>query len=148
MFKITKQRFRELGLGCEKDGCEFAGECSGCGEYEIANCVDEERIREEMTSFEYNAYSHNRLVVDMDSANPEDEDTTYFELNYRKDIETYLEEHNYKYTQKDIEEINTAINEQRWEYQDEINDEQAAIDYYNEQFHDIMEGMVSDLEKK
>ena len=49
---IAKERFNELGLGCEKEDCIYYqnGECNGIDDpYEIAECVDNERIKEEMT---------------------------------------------------------------------------------------------------
>lgn len=66
--KITKERFNELGLGCDKDFCEEYGylECSGCNAYEIAPCLDlyEESLRMEMTDAEYDALRHDRLDVE------------------------------------------------------------------------------------
>lgn len=77
--KITKQRFNELGLGVDKESCLSCFDCTKkngvlfCGEMNIqeaeqnleyAPCLDEERIREEMTDEEYDAYRHGRLVVE------------------------------------------------------------------------------------
>ena len=63
---ITKERFNELGLGCEKEDCIYyqSGECNGIDDpYEIAECVDDERIKEEMTEEEFFEYRHNNLKV-------------------------------------------------------------------------------------
>ena len=63
---ITKERFNELGLGCEKEDCSYYqnGECDGIDDpYEIAECVDNERIKEEMTEEEFFEYRHNNLKV-------------------------------------------------------------------------------------
>ena len=62
---ITKERFDELGLGCEKESCIYfqEGECEGNNPYEIAECVDDERLCAEMTVDEYFAYRHNGLTI-------------------------------------------------------------------------------------
>lgn len=77
--KISKQRFYELGLGVEKECCICCPDCQEkdgvlfCGDMniedaeknlEIAPCLDDERIRMEMTENEYDAYRHNRLTVE------------------------------------------------------------------------------------
>ena len=84
--KITKERFRELGLGVCKDACKC---CESCdidkhGKYicidtpvtidiekaeqnfEFSPCLDEQRLSLEMTDEEYDDYRHGRLEVDMD----------------------------------------------------------------------------------
>lgn len=70
--KITKERFLELGLGCQTD-CEYLmedGKCDYCGcecpndPLKEAPCVDEDRLKTEMTYEEYYAWRHNRLNVE------------------------------------------------------------------------------------
>lgn len=63
IMKISKERFDELGLGCDRLNCMFAEDCTPCGQYEIADCVDDERLRMEMTEEEYDAYRHGRLHI-------------------------------------------------------------------------------------
>lgn len=62
--KISIVRFSELGLGCERKTCILAEDCKGCEPYEIAPCVDEDRLKCEMTEEEYDAFKHNRLEID------------------------------------------------------------------------------------
>lgn len=80
---MKKQRFLELGLGFDKEAClsciscieqdnkfycEEASELIDIEEaeknLEICPCIDEERIREEMTEEEYDAYRHGRLNIE------------------------------------------------------------------------------------
>lgn len=63
--EITKERWNQLGLGCEKEGCELylAGECHGELPDIIAPCIDPERLKSEMTEEEYDAWRHNRLYL-------------------------------------------------------------------------------------
>ena len=81
MLKMKKERFYELGLGYDKEACLSCEDCvekdgkyycssdmnSSIEELEkkftIADCVDEERIRIEMTEEEYDAFRHNRIEV-------------------------------------------------------------------------------------
>lgn len=79
---ITKERFRELGLGYDLEACASCEECVEkdgklyCGnskesindilandECAFCECCDEERLRDEMSEEEYDAYRHNRLEV-------------------------------------------------------------------------------------
>ena len=62
--KISKNRFDELGLGCDKM-CIYADKCPDFDRYEIADCLDEQRLQQEMTDEEYDAYRHNRLEVEI-----------------------------------------------------------------------------------
>lgn len=68
----------------------------------------------------------------------------YKELDYRESIKEYLDTNGIKINNEEIEEINLAINDRRWDYQSEVNDEQAAIDLINEDFYDIMNEMLDD----
>ena len=79
---ITRERFNELGLGLDKESCLSCEDCiEKCGKFycelmpEItidkaisldynAPCLDEERIRFEMTEEEYDAYRHGRLEIE------------------------------------------------------------------------------------
>ena len=63
--KMTKERFDKLGLGCDKDSCDehCCGDCEGCEPYEVAPCVDDDRVRAEMTEREYDAFRHNNITV-------------------------------------------------------------------------------------
>lgn len=64
---ITKDRFKELGLGCDKSDCIFGENCKyakRCDTYDIAPCVDEERLKAEMSEAEYDAFRHNKLKVE------------------------------------------------------------------------------------
>lgn len=80
---MKTERFYELGLGFDKEACLSCMSCvenNGkvcCDEtsemidieeaqknFEICPCLDEERIREEMTEDEYDAYRHGRLKIE------------------------------------------------------------------------------------
>lgn len=74
--KISKERFDELGLGYDCDMCEACIYSEDCKFYHnmikdpnskhqfvIAPCLDESRLKDEMTEEEYDAYCHNRLTV-------------------------------------------------------------------------------------
>jgi hypothetical protein len=73
--EISRERFNELGLGYDKescrncvdaDCCEVAQKLFSFGYNEDPFCpsVDEERLRMEMTEEEYDAWRHNRLIVE------------------------------------------------------------------------------------
>lgn len=77
--KISKRRFYKLGLGVNKECCLSCPDCTNkddilfCDEMniqeaeknlEFAPCLDEERIRQEMSDEEYDAYRHGRLEVE------------------------------------------------------------------------------------
>ena len=76
--EISKQRFYELGLGVDKESCLLCEDCkikngkAYCGDldiekvqedFEFAPCLDEERIRHEMSDEEYDAYRHGKLNI-------------------------------------------------------------------------------------
>lgn len=62
--RISKERFDGLGLGCDRENCISAHDCDyKFKRYEVVTCVDDERLREDMTDEEYDAYRHNRLEV-------------------------------------------------------------------------------------
>lgn len=81
---ISKERFDELGLGRSKEACLDCMFCYDCYEVrvdvedsilltKIENAIenneecpslDEERLREEITEEEYDAWRHNRLNLD------------------------------------------------------------------------------------
>lgn len=65
--KITKDRFYELGLGCDKESCVYyqSGDCKGENDFEIAyGCIDEGRLQDDMTEEEYDAFRHNNLIIE------------------------------------------------------------------------------------
>lgn len=81
--KISKERAEDLGLITRKEDCQACDACSElngrlyCGSAEEfidemgderIDCpeIDEERLREEMTEEEYDAYRHNRLEIEED----------------------------------------------------------------------------------
>ena len=74
--RISKERFDELGLGYDRETCEACIYSESCKSYHdmikdpnskhqfaIAPCLDESRLKDEMTEEEYDAYCHNRLTV-------------------------------------------------------------------------------------
>lgn len=81
MYKMTKKRFDELGLGYDFESCRCCehsikknGElfCSFNSTVPIkqlmetnyiSDCLDDERLRLEMTDEEYDAYRHNRIEI-------------------------------------------------------------------------------------
>lgn len=79
--KISRERYNELGLGICRESCEDCELCYEedgmlmCEEMDVSiddaivndfECplIDEERLEEEMTEEEYDAYRHNRLEID------------------------------------------------------------------------------------
>ena len=74
--KISRKRAMELGLiTCTEDclNCEFCFDCHETYDAEVITeeldngfecpCIDEERLRDEMTTEEYDAYRHGRLDI-------------------------------------------------------------------------------------
>lgn len=81
MYIMTRERWDELSLGIYKEDCEsceycyekdghFCCDCmsnitidEAIGKDYECPCLDEERLEEEMSEEEYDAFRHNRIVI-------------------------------------------------------------------------------------
>jgi hypothetical protein len=74
MAKMPKKRFKELGLGYTKEDCACCDYWEDCPIWQELNAIgkcdeifcwglDEERLAEEMTDAEYDAWRHGCLEV-------------------------------------------------------------------------------------